>query len=199
MRSLGEMIMATMTPEEGKLLTEYDERLARMMEQAHASSLFQLEGIKLRIAHHEKVVVLCAGTLALTFTAATAFHGGHGQELAALSSLRNAWELLLGAIVLSVISNWLSVNGVSHLGNSFFRKQIGVRFTLLEQPLKKLDPLYAEQERKDWNACSAKYADSEKYSHVLIRLAAGIGACAQILAFCAFVSLYYFASAVLAG
>src|SRR5579863_2794154 len=84
------------------LIAEHDEKLGRMMEQAHALSLLQMDALKVRVSHYEKLVGLCAGTLALSFTAATAFHAQHAQQVAALPSLLRAWQLLLAAIVLGV-------------------------------------------------------------------------------------------------
>jgi hypothetical protein len=186
-------------PEDEKLIATHDERLMRMMAQAHASSLLQLDAVKVRISHHEKLVGLCAGTLALSFTAATAFHGQHTQQAEALQSLFHAWQYLLAAIVMSVLSNWLSVNGLSNLGNSLGRKQIDVYFSLLEPVLAKLSPAYAKTEREAWDNDSKKSIRSGKTGDVLIRLAAVVGILAQIAAFCGFVSLYYFAKDVLAG
>jgi hypothetical protein len=186
-----------MMPNEVSAIDEHDERLIRMMEQAHASSLLHFEAIKLRIAHHEKLVILCASTLALSFTAATAFHGNPSQAEAALSSLLHAWQLLMSAIILGVISNWLSVSGAVHFGNLHYDKQIGVRFSILEESLRRIDPEYAKQEREAWNRNSTKFAQSGKYFNIFNRLAGGIGFCAQLAAFCAFVHLYYFAKTIL--
>jgi len=186
-----------MSTEQEVLIAQHDEKLVRMMEQAHASSLLQVDSMKLRIAHHEKLIVLCAGTLALSFTAATSFHGQQNHEIAAIPSLLRAWQLLLSAIVLGVVSNWMSVTGVAHLTNYASYKQVGVYFTLLEKSLTKLAPQYSKDERESWDRNSAKYIRVEKVSNILIRLAAVLGLLAQIAAFCAFVSLYFFAKYVI--
>jgi len=181
------------------MTTPHDEKLVRMMEQAHASSLLQMDAVKMRVSHYEKLVGLCAGTLALSFTAATAVHTQHTQQVTALPSLFHAWQLLLAAIVLGVASNWLSVNGMANLGNSLGRKQIKTYFYILLPVSIKLVPDYAKKDGESWDRNSARFARMERTGNALIRIASLFGLLAQIAAFCAFVSLYNFAKSVLVG
>jgi hypothetical protein len=69
----------------------------------------------LRTAFYDKLIVLNGGTLAISFTAATSFHGPNAQwKLLGLSNLFSAWELLIIAIVLSFISNYLTLGVVTN-------------------------------------------------------------------------------------
>jgi hypothetical protein len=193
-------IIVGMTPEENKeAWAEYDERLALMMKEAHSVALYQLEPIKLRISHHEKLAGLCAGTLALSITAATAFHPEHKQLMTALPSLLHAWELLMVSIALAVVSNWLTVTGMANLGNWHFTSQIGVQFSLVEVALKKLAPEYAANERSNWDKEAAKGPGHFRMGNFMVRSGAGVGFAAQVIAFCGFVSLFLFAKSMLLG
>jgi hypothetical protein len=188
-----------MSSEDKSLIAEHDEKLIQMMAQAHASSLLQLEALKLRFAHYEKLAALCAVTLALSFTASTASHGPNFRALGALPHLLRSWQLLMLAIGLAVIANWLGVSGMANFANFAFMKQIDVRFSLLYIPLLKLDPEYAKKERLLWRQQMERAARGEKTSDVLIRLSSLFGFLAQVAAFGAFVALYFFAKAALAG
>ncbi len=188
-----------MNNENEELLTQHDEKLVRMMSQAHASSILQVEALKLRFAHNEKLVALCAGTLALSFTASTAFRGAHVAESSTLAYLLRSWQLLMVAIALALIANWLDVNGISNFANSMFRKQVNVHFSLLYPSLSKLDSAYANKERELSGRQMEKQAREEKVSNVLIRLSGLVGVFAQIAAFGAFVALYLCAKAALSN
>ena len=168
------------------------------MAQAHASSLLQLEAQKLRLAHNEKLIALCAAILALSFTASTAFHGSHNREVAAWPDLLRSWQLFMLAMGLGVLTNWLGVTGIANFANSAFYKQIGVHFDLLHVNLMKLAPDYARKERESWDRHRKGYAHTEKVSDICIRLGALVGTAAQALAFVAFIYLYLFAKALLA-
>jgi hypothetical protein len=182
-----------------KTIAEHDEKLVRMMEHAHASSLVQLDAIKLRMSHHEKLVGLCAGTLALSFTAATAFHAQHTPQVVTSESLFHAWQFLLSAIALGIVANSLSVNGIANLGNSLGKRQVDVYFSLLKRVLSRLAPDYAKSEQEASDKELRKAERSGRLGNFLVRVGALIGVLAQIAAFCAFVSLYNFAKIVLLG
>jgi uncharacterized membrane protein (DUF441 family) len=184
-------------PEDESLLSTHDEQLKSMMEQVHASSLLQVDAVKVRISHQEKLMGLCAGTLALSFTAATTVHAQHTLQASSLAQLFRAWQLLLSAIVVGVVSNWLSVNGLSNFTGYLGMKQTDVYFSFLERTLLKLAPSYAQQEREAWNHESKRLSRLSKTANILIRTAAIVGLLAQILAFSGFLFLYFFAKSVL--
>ena len=169
------------------------------MEQAHASSLVQYDSAKLRVSHYEKLVGLCAGTLALSFTAATAFHTQHAREVGAFPGLLQAWQLLLGAIVLGVVSNWLTVNALANLSNTLGVQQIDLHLDLLRQRLGQKLSDYPKDYQDKWNRESTKASRWEKTANIMIRLAEVLGVLSQLAAFLAFVALYYFAKTVLLG
>jgi hypothetical protein len=59
-----------------------------------------------------KLAVLNGGTLALTLSAATAFHTrGELRPLANVSMLLHAYEFLIGSIILSLIATWIFIEG----------------------------------------------------------------------------------------
>jgi hypothetical protein len=188
-----------MNSEQDGLWAEHDEKLVRMMDQAHASSLFQLEAVKLRLAHNEKLVALCAGILALSFTASVAFRGEHLRNAVVLHDLLWSWRLFVVAIVAAVVANWLGITGLANFANFTFTKQVGVHFDILHVSLMKLAPEYANRERKSWERHVAKGRLTQRISSTCLRCGELLGFVAQAIVFIAFLFLYLFAKAVLGG
>lgn len=58
-----------------------EQRLTDVIEASSGPPKDDLEVVKMRLNHYDPLVVLCVGTLALTFTGALNFHGHPGTVL----------------------------------------------------------------------------------------------------------------------
>jgi hypothetical protein len=186
-----------MTPDDQIDLDAANEGLNRMMDRAQAQTSVTVEAIKLRIASQERLLILNASVLALTFSAVTAYHAQHPQIASAVSSLIHSWQLFLVAIVASLLSNWSSVNGAIHYSNYTHSEQIGVSFDQYEMALRKILPDYAKKASADWETDKRKYSKSSTYHAVFFRLAGGLGFLAQVGTCWGLFCLYQFAKAIL--
>ena len=144
-------------------------------------------------------MILNAGTLALSFTAATTFHTQHAQAMASLSSLLWAWQLLILAIVLSIVSNWMSVTGVVHFGIWQSLMQQKFNFGLVRSSLRKFLAGKDQVERIGEELEGERFGRHEKSFGIFDRPSQVVGFCAQCATFWAFVLLYQFAKAVVTG
>jgi hypothetical protein len=188
-----------MTPEEQEhAFAEVDEGMSRMMEKAQTSSTLILEAIKLRMAHQEKLVILNAGTLALSFSAITAYHAQHSQSSVSTGSLQHAWQLLMCAIVLSLNANWLCVYSTTHYANSQYMTQVSASFDRYEGSFKDLLPDYAKRQRARLDIETERGEIAGRYSNIFTTSSHVFGLLAQLVTCLAFVFLYYFAKSVLA-
>jgi hypothetical protein len=77
-----------------------------------AMSEAALELVKLRVSYFDKLIVLNAGTLALSFSAVFTFVSRTTVDMrnVPIDSLLNAWKLLIFSIIGALISNWLHMN-----------------------------------------------------------------------------------------
>ena len=77
---------------------------------------------KIRIGFWDKLVILSAGALALSFTIAASFRG-HAFGDGGLGYLFAAWKLLVVAIVSAVIAQWTAIGAATF----FFRAAVTLR------------------------------------------------------------------------
>lgn len=74
----------------------------------------QIEARKLQIGFWDKLVILDAGTLALSINAATAFRG-HTVGDGGVGFLFAAWKLLVVSIIFACLAQWLGSISAQHL------------------------------------------------------------------------------------
>ena len=91
---------------------------------AFASSIF--EARKLQISFWDKLVILDAGTLALSINATTAFRG-HIVGDGGVGFLFAAWKLLIVSMVLAVLAQWLGSLSTQHFPMAVSSKLIADR------------------------------------------------------------------------
>src|ERR1700758_48025 len=69
---------------------------------------------KLHISFWDKLVLLNAGTLTLSFTAAASFHG-HTIGDGGVGYLFAAWKLLILSMIFALLAQWLGAISVDHV------------------------------------------------------------------------------------
>jgi hypothetical protein len=90
-----------------------------------------IEARKLHIGFWEKLVILDAGTLALSLTAATAFRG-HTVGDGGVGYLFAAWKLLISSIICATVAQWLAATSTQHLPLAIYAKLMADRMDRLQ-------------------------------------------------------------------
>lgn len=85
-----------------------------VLEDLYAVTPEILEIVKLRIAFWDKLVILNAGSLALSVSAAASFRG-HTIGDAGVGYLFASWKLMILAIVFSMIAQWAATSSATYL------------------------------------------------------------------------------------
>lgn len=143
-----------------------------------------IEMVKLQISFWEKLVVLDATTLALSFTA-SGFFREHLIGDGGVGYLAAAWKLLFGGIVFALIAQWLTIPGLLYATGQMY----GMRVLSL---LGRKDKVGEEEIA----LMKVIVADSPRYKrrgNYILRTAGGAGSLGLFLSMAAFYWLYRFA------
>lgn len=164
-------------------------QLRKVWEATQKGRLADFEIEKLRIASLERIIILCGGTLTLSYTAAVNFRshiptGGVSQ----LTDLLMAWKLLIAAIVIALASIFFTILGSDHsnVWNTYNSTNLEIEFSRADQS--EPSPFAKNRDR----------AERSRKLHERFSFIAKCGAlAAQITTCISYVFLYLFAKASL--
>lgn len=152
-----------------------------------------LELVKLRIAFWDKLVVVNAGMLALSLTAAAYFRGSQIGD-GGIGHLLAAWKLVIGSIVLATLAQWFATAAATYLFRQTSALDLHLRLTRVSETLVR-EGRFLGEPHKSLLAQAALEADSSRVRARRIEpLAHYLGACSQIMTFVAFFQLYRYAA-----
>jgi hypothetical protein len=154
------------------------------------------EGITQRVSFYDKLIILNGGTLAISFSAATSFHSlTQVKHLSAVNDLLSAWKLLIISIVLSLLSNWLSLNFILNMSQLLHGVLQQVSISRLNNAALPLDPTL-KFEPLDASAEASRVRGKKERSYMAsLQVGAFFGLVSQGATFLAYISLYLFARA----
>ena len=142
----------------------------------------------MRISYWEKLTVLNAGTLALSFTAAAAFRG-HAIGDGGLGYLFAAWKNLIASIALCLVAQWLTWLAATHFQRFMFANLIKRKLDRVRDALGPVERSVSNMEEAYQRIEKAAKGVQGGYD----RAAQFIGIVAQIFTIVAYVWLYKFA------
>ena len=175
-------------PNDEKELEELYEALDAVVAEHLATEGDARDIVKTRIAFWDKLVVLNAGTLALTFSAASSFRG-HSIGDGGVGYLFAAWKLLSASILLAIFAQWAAGNFIAHYHVALKANLFNRRFESLLRKLKKAGG-NIDEDHDSWQAI--RKAANFNFGQV-DRISIIAGLLAQGLTYVAFLWVYLFA------
>jgi hypothetical protein len=172
--------------------TKRQEEFDAILDEFHSTAPTVTELVKVKIAFWDKLAILNAGTLALSFSAASSFRG-HSVGDGGVGYLLAAWKLLILSILLALVAQWCAVGSATHFHNWMLAFRVHRRLQRIRESLDR-EGLSLPAMQADLQADAKKSVDRAKpYAQPLERAAQWIGAVACISAAGGFYWLYTFA------
>ena len=163
-----------------------------VLEQIYDRGPQQLELDKLKISFWDKLVIVDAGALALSLTAA-GFFRGHSHGDGGVGYLLAAWKLLIGSMAFAIMAQWILTSAAVYSARQLRALATQLKLGRIEQKTQEFN-VPMRPATKDLMTTSRKDAEESGKLATGFENAAHIcGAIAQVGTLAAFMWLYVFA------
>lgn len=147
--------------------------------------------VRMQVSFWEKLVVLDAATLAASFTASGIFRD-HLIGDGGIGYLAAAWKLLMWALALCLLAQWLAIPGAMAISEKYYGMRV---LSLLNKsradPMKK--GVYPPEYASIASEIVAKYPGLSSRAEVFSRMAGALGSAGLLASIAALYWLYRFA------
>jgi hypothetical protein len=151
-----------------------------------------LDLVKIRISFWDKLALLNAGTLALSFSASASFRG-HSAGDGGVGYLFAAWKLMILAIILSLVAQWAATGSATYLRRQLLALKTHRRLIRIQQNLTKNAIQLGEPHHSLLNETEREVDKAKSYARPFELVAHIAGALAQVATILGFYWLYRFA------
>lgn len=184
-----------MDPKDGKARTiaDAEKSYGETLDEIYSTTPEILELTKIRIGFWDKLVILNAGSLALSVSAAASFRG-HTIGDGGVGYLLASWKLMILAIGCSMVAQWAATGSATYLRRQLTSLKTHRKLTSIQAMLTNAGVDTPAGLRKLTADASEDVGLGQRYARPFERIAHYVGTASQICTVWSFYYLYRFAN-----